>query len=45
MPRSNVDVLQGTLGLVALKTLDTQGPLHGSGLARRIGQIPTNCSR
>jgi PadR family transcriptional regulator, regulatory protein PadR len=33
------DVLQGTLALMALKTLDVLGPLHGYGIARRIAQI------
>jgi len=30
------DVLQGTLDLMVLKTLETMGPLHGYGIARRI---------
>jgi len=33
------DVWQGTLALMILKTLDTLGPLHGYGIARRIEQI------
>jgi putative ABC transport system permease protein len=33
------DVLQGTLGLMVLKTLDVLGTLHGYGIARRIEQI------
>jgi PadR family transcriptional regulator, regulatory protein PadR len=33
------DVPQGTLALMALKTLDLLGPLHGYGIARRIEQI------
>jgi PadR family transcriptional regulator PadR len=33
------DVPQGTLALMALKTLDVLGPLHGYGIARRIEQI------
>jgi PadR family transcriptional regulator PadR len=32
------DVWQGTLALMLLKTLDTLGPLHGYGIARRIEQ-------
>jgi PadR family transcriptional regulator PadR len=32
------DVCQGTLALMVLKTLDTMGPLHGYGIARRIEQ-------
>ena len=30
------DVRQGTLALMLLKTLQTMGPLHGYGIARRI---------
>jgi transcriptional regulator len=36
---SRVDLLQGTLDLMVLKTLDSLGPLHGYGIARRIEQI------
>jgi PadR family transcriptional regulator PadR len=36
------DVLQGTLALMVLKTLDLLGPLHGYGIARRIEQISGN---
>jgi transcriptional regulator len=36
-PRS--DVLQGTLDLMVLKTLDTLGPMHGYGIAQRIQQV------
>lgn len=32
------DVWQGTLALMVLKTLETMGPLHGYGIARRIEQ-------
>src|SRR5215510_3228465 len=32
-------ILQGTLDLMVLKTLDTLGPLHGYGIARRLEQI------
>jgi transcriptional regulator len=32
------DVWQGTLALMVLKTLETMGPLHGFGIARRIEQ-------
>ena len=37
--RSKADVLQGTLDLMVLQTLDAMGPLHGYGIARRIEQI------
>ncbi|MGE0864784.1 MAG: PadR family transcriptional regulator [Vicinamibacterales bacterium] len=33
------DILQGTLDLMVLKTLDAMGPMHGFGIARRIEQI------
>jgi PadR family transcriptional regulator, regulatory protein PadR len=33
------DVWQGTLALMVLKTLQTMGPLHGYGIARRIEQV------
>jgi len=32
------EVWQGTLSLMILKTLETLGPLHGYGIARRIEQ-------
>ena len=35
---SKQDVWQGTLALMILKTLETMGPLHGYGIARRIEQ-------
>lgn len=36
---SKTDVWQGTLALMILRTLDTLGPQHGYGIARRIEQI------
>ena len=36
------DVWQGTLALMVLKTLETLGPLHGYGIARRIEQTSGN---
>ena len=36
-PRS--PILQGTLDLMVLKTLEQLGPLHGYGIARRIEQV------
>src|SRR5580765_6393772 len=39
MARSKADILQGTLDLMVLKTLDAIGPMHGYGLARRIEQL------
>lgn len=37
--KQKLDVMQGTLALMVLKTLDVLGPLHGYGIARRIEQI------
>ena len=39
MGESKSDILQGTLDLMVLQTLDAMGPLHGYGIARRIEQI------
>jgi PadR family transcriptional regulator, regulatory protein PadR len=39
---SKLDLLQGTLDLMVLQTLDVMGPLHGYGLARRIEQLSEN---
>jgi len=36
---SKLDLLQGTLDLMVLQTLDAMGPLHGYGVARRIEQL------
>jgi PadR family transcriptional regulator PadR len=36
------DVLQGTLDLIVLKTLETLGPTHGYGIAVRIQQVSAN---
>jgi PadR family transcriptional regulator, regulatory protein PadR len=33
------EVLQGTLDLLVLKTLDSMGPMHGFGIAQRIQQV------
>jgi len=33
------EILQGTLDLIVLKTLEAMGPMHGYGLARRIEQL------
>ena len=38
-PIEKTDVLQGTLILLVLRTLEALGPLHGYGIARRIEQI------
>jgi len=39
MNQEKTEVLQGTLDLMILKTLDTMGPMHGFGIARRIEQV------
>ena len=39
MADSKSEILQGTLDLMVLKTLDAMGPMHGYGIARRIEQI------
>ena len=39
MAQAKSDVLQGTLDLMVLKTLETMGPMHGYGIARRIEQV------
>ena len=42
MSDKKVDVLQGTLDLMVLKTLHAMGPLHGFGIARRLEQLSDN---
>jgi PadR family transcriptional regulator, regulatory protein PadR len=39
MADSKLDLLQGTLDLMVLQTLETLGSLHGYGIARRIEQV------
>lgn len=39
MAQEKTDVLHGSLAFMVLRTLDTLGPLHGWGIARRIEQI------
>ena len=39
------EVLQGTLDLLVLKTLETMGPMHGWGIARRLEQVSENMLR
>jgi len=39
MARDRTEILQGTLDLMVLKTLQAMGPQHGYGIARRIEQI------
>ena len=42
MEQQKNEVLPGTLNLMVLKTLETLGPLHGYGIARRIEQTSGN---
>jgi transcriptional regulator len=42
LTKDKPDVLQGTLALMVLKTLDVLGSQHGYGIARRIEQISGN---
>ena len=45
MAQDKSDILQGTLDLMVLKTLDAMGPQHGYGLALRIEQISESALR
>jgi PadR family transcriptional regulator PadR len=37
--KSRIQVLQGTLDLIVLRTLDSMGPLHAYGIAARLEQV------
>ncbi len=39
MRDEKAEILQGTLALMVLRTVDTLGPIHGYGIARRIEQV------
>ena len=45
MAPDKAEILQGTLDLMVLKTLEAMGPLHGYGIARRIEQISEDAVR
>src|SRR5258708_914687 len=45
MKTSRAEVLQGTLDLLVLKTLETMGPMHGFGIALRIHQVSEDLLR
>lgn len=45
MADPKTDVLQGTLDLLVLKTLQAMGPMHGWGIARRLEQVSENVLR
>src|ERR1019366_10277294 len=42
MSSEKLDLLQGTLDVMVLKTLAAMGPMHGYGIARRIEQVSGN---
>lgn len=42
MSESKLDLLQGTLDVMVLQTLETMGSVHGYGIARRIEQVSGN---
>lgn len=42
MGESKLDLLQGTLDVMVLQTLETMGAQHGYGIARRIEQVSGN---
>jgi transcriptional regulator len=39
MSETRSDVLQGTLDLIVLRTLDVMAPIHGYGIAQRVQQV------
>jgi transcriptional regulator len=43
--RKKTEILQGTLDLMVLQTLEALGPLHGYGVARRIEQVSESVLR
>jgi len=43
--QSKSDLLQGTLDLMVLQTLDTLGPLHGYAIAARLEQVSSGAVR
>jgi len=44
-PENKSGILQGTLDLMVLQTLDTMGQMHGYGIARRIEQVSEEALR
>jgi len=45
MPKPKNDILQGTLVLLVLKTLDAQGPIHGYAITARIQRVSSDLLR
>jgi transcriptional regulator len=39
MAKEKLDLLSGTLDMLVLRTLESMGPMHGYGIARRIEQV------
>jgi PadR family transcriptional regulator, regulatory protein PadR len=44
-PSSKADVLQGTLDLMVLQTLESLGPVHGYAIASRLEQVSSGALR
>jgi transcriptional regulator len=42
---ARADIMQGTLDLMVLRTLETLGPLHGWGIAQRLEQVSAEALR
>jgi PadR family transcriptional regulator len=42
---ARADIMQGTLDLMVLRTLETLGPLHGWGIAQRLEQVSDDALR
>ncbi len=45
MPRGKNDILQGTLALIVLRTLDSQGPMHGYAITAHIQRVSADLLR
>lgn len=45
MPRGKNDILQGTLALIVLRTLDRQGPMHGYAITAHIQRVSADLLR
>jgi len=45
MPKTKNDILQGTLALLVLKTLDAQGPMHGYAITAHIQRVSADLLR
>jgi transcriptional regulator len=45
MPRGKNDILQGTLALIVLRTIDSQGPMHGYAITSHIQRVSADLLR